>query len=356
MADELRDAIAKLSEKVSSCRGDISTEEATKTAFILPFIQILGYDIFDPHQVVPEFVADIGIKAGEKVDYAIKRDDKPIMLIECKSCDTTLCVENESQLFRYFHTSDAKFAILTNGIEYRFYSDLDEPNKMDTKPFLEFSMLKPDKINFAELEKFTNDKFNADSIRRSADHLKKLTAIRSVIKAELKEPSAEFVKMIFRKISPSGACFYDRDRNELTPLVKSVVADTINDLVKAELANAMKNADQTSDKISEETAPREQTDGIVTTADEIAGYIIIKTILHGTAPADKVMMKDWKSYCAINFGPTGWKPICRLYFNNPQNLRVGLFDGEQERRVSIKSPDDIAAFADAIIAAAKKYI
>lgn len=356
MADNLKDAVAKLSEKIQACRGDISTEEATKTAFILPFIQLLGYDIFDPRQVVPEFVADIGIKTGEKVDYAIKRDGNPILLIECKSCNTELCVTNESQLFRYFHTADADFALLTNGIDYRFYSDLDEPNKMDTKPFLEFSLLKPDKINYTELEKFTNEKFNADSIRRSADHLKKLTAVRSAIKSELKEPSAEFVKLIFRKISPPGACFFDKARMELTPLVKSVLADTINDLVKAELANAMQSANQTSDKISEETAaPSESDDGIVTTIDELTGFTIVKTILHGTVPIDKVMMNDRKSYCAISYGSI-WKPICRLHFNNPQNMRIGIFDTEQERKVPLQSVDDIASHADAIIAAAKRYL
>jgi hypothetical protein len=119
----------------------IQTEEATKNAFILPFIGILGYDVFDPSEVVPEFTADVGTKKGEKVDYAIIRDKKVIMLFECKACDANLDESHASQLYRYFSVTESRIGVLTNGILYRFYTDLEEPNKMDSKPFMELNII-----------------------------------------------------------------------------------------------------------------------------------------------------------------------------------------------------------------------
>src|ERR1043165_5481568 len=124
---EFKNAIKQLGDRVAKMKNQILTEEATKNAFIMPFIQTLGYDVFNPLEVVPEFIADIGIKKGEKVDYAIVRDGHPIILIECKHWSADLDPHN-SQLFRYFHTTPAKFGILTNGIFFRFYTDLVLPN------------------------------------------------------------------------------------------------------------------------------------------------------------------------------------------------------------------------------------
>jgi len=132
---DFKDQIKQLGERVIRLKDQIQTEEATKNAFIMPFIQALGYDVFNPLEVVPEFTADIGIKKGEKVDYAIMKEGQPIILIECKWWGDNLDVHN-SQLFRYFHTTKSKFGLLTNGIQFRFYTDLMETNKMDEKPFL----------------------------------------------------------------------------------------------------------------------------------------------------------------------------------------------------------------------------
>ena len=127
---DFKDQIKQLSDRVVKLKENIQTEEATKTAFIMPMIQALGYDVFDPTEVVPEYTCDIGIKKGEKIDYAIHKDGQPIILIECKHWKEDLSSHN-GQLFRYFHVSNARFGILTNGIIYRFYTDLVEKNKMD---------------------------------------------------------------------------------------------------------------------------------------------------------------------------------------------------------------------------------
>ena len=139
--------------------SETPTEEATKTSLILPFIQMLGYDIFDPAEVVPEFTADIGIKRGEKVDYAIMQRGKPAILIECKKYGSSLAEDAVSQLVRYFGVTDAHFGILTDGISYRFFSDLDQPNVMDPKPFFEFNVLSYSHKAVGELKRFTKEEF-----------------------------------------------------------------------------------------------------------------------------------------------------------------------------------------------------
>ncbi|UUF04213.1 type I restriction endonuclease [Xanthomonas hortorum] len=114
------DQLRVLATRISTTRALIQTEEATKNAMVMPLIQILGYNVFDPLEVTPEIVADVGIKKGEKVDYAILRDGKPIILFECKKAGAELNINHASQLFRYFHVTAARFGVLTNGLVYRF--------------------------------------------------------------------------------------------------------------------------------------------------------------------------------------------------------------------------------------------
>ena len=124
---DFKDQIKQLGERVLKLKDQIATEEATKNAFIMPFIQSLGYDVFNPIEVVPEYITDIGTKKGEKIDYAIFKENNPTILIECKHWAQNLNL-HDGQLLRYFHVSKAKFGILTNGITYKFYTDLVEPN------------------------------------------------------------------------------------------------------------------------------------------------------------------------------------------------------------------------------------
>ena len=152
----MKQAILQLKDRIEKTIQHVQTEEATKNAFIMPFLQALGYDVFNPTEVVPEFTADIGIKTGEKVDYAIMIGGMPMILIECKQCANELNVQNESQLLRYFNVTKAKFGILTNGLVYQFYTDLEEPNIMDLKPFLSFDVRECDKINYTELNELMN--------------------------------------------------------------------------------------------------------------------------------------------------------------------------------------------------------
>ena len=168
---EFNEQIKQFSERVGGMKNNISTEEATKMSLVVPLFQILGYDVFNPMEFCPEYTADVGIKKGEKVDYAILEDGNPIILIECKSCSEQLD-KHSSQLFRYFGTSPAKFGILTNGVIYRFYTDLEESNKMDLVPFLETDMSSPKDSTINELKKFCKDNFDKDKIFSTAEELK----------------------------------------------------------------------------------------------------------------------------------------------------------------------------------------
>ena len=173
------DQIRSLASRIVASKDMIQTEEATKNAMVMPLIQILGYNVFDPFEVTPELVADVGTKKGEKVDYAILRNGKPIILFECKKSDGDLNISHASQLFRYFTTTEARFGVLTNGLTYRFFTDLEQPNIMDEKPFFEFNLLDYKERDIEELRKFAKTSFNLEEIFATATELKYIRAIQN---------------------------------------------------------------------------------------------------------------------------------------------------------------------------------
>ena len=135
-----KNQVEQLADRVPQLRDQLKSEEGAKTALVLPLLQILGYDIFNPKQVMPELIADIGTKKGERVDYALMSSGQPKLIIECKKIEAKIQDSGISQLFRYFTSLRVKFAVLTNGIEYQFFSDIEVPNIMDSIPFFSFSL------------------------------------------------------------------------------------------------------------------------------------------------------------------------------------------------------------------------
>ncbi|SQA92451.1 type I restriction enzyme HsdR N-terminal domain-containing protein [Capnocytophaga ochracea] len=164
----------------------------------MPFLQILGYDVFNPTEVVPEYVADIGIKKGEKVDYVIKKDEQVILIVECKHWKEDVDAYN-SQLHRYYHVTDTRFAIITNGIIYNFFTDLEKPNVMDNNPFLTVNLANLKDSTIKELVKFTKATFSIDNILESAEALKYVRAFRNEFEKEIQEPSDDFIKLLARR-------------------------------------------------------------------------------------------------------------------------------------------------------------
>lgn len=364
---DFADKIAALAQRIAKQKDCIETEEATKNAFIMPFLSALGYDVFDPHVVVPEFTADVGVKKGEKVDYAIKRDGKVVMLVECKPCKSALSTQHMSQLYRYFSVTEARFGILTNGIVYWFFTDLEEPNKMDAKPFFEFDMFNFRPAQVDELKKFANTNFDITSILETASDLKYGSLLMREIANEIDSPSDDVMRLLIGRV-------YDGKLtanvlSKFGPLVQKAMKDTIRELVNQRLSNAMDDTAKTALPVS----PSEPTKGeplqaaqasaegtgelndIVTTQEEADGYQIVRAIVREVVKVERVIMRDAKSYCAILLDDNNRRPICRLHLNRSIKY-LGLFDVDKnEERVRIESLDDIFAHAGRLKATAASY-
>ena len=190
-----------LSNRIPNYKDKVKGEQATIDAFVKPFIRALGYDDTNPTEVVPQFTADIGTKQGEKVDLAILKNDKAIMLIECKDWSSDLPQEDVSQLFRYFTAvTEARIGVLTNGMLYRFYTDSEKPNVMDTEPFFQFNMSDIQSSLVNVLKNFTKDKFDLDNARSIAVDLKHRGEIKQILIAQLETPTNGFVEFFYDAI------------------------------------------------------------------------------------------------------------------------------------------------------------
>jgi len=336
------DQIKELSGKISKRPERLETEEATKTARVMPFIKALGYDVFNPDEVVPEFTCDVGTKKGEKVDYAIMKDGKPIMLFECKSANTDLEKEHASQLYRYFSVTEVKVGVLTNGIVYKFYSDLEEANKMDAKPFLEFDMFDIKEPLVEELKRFKKESFETEEIVSAASELKYLKEIKRILGEELNSPSDEFVKFLTKQVY-SGMVrktALEKFRGITHQAFKQFVNEKISDTLKSALEP--ESTINTGEKgIEGEQLEKEEETGIITTEEEIEGFHIVRAILHEILDPERVVLKDWKHYCNVLFDGKSTKPICRFYFNTKQKY-VSFFDeNKKEEKIPIDKLSEI---------------
>lgn len=328
----------------------------------MPFITALGYNVFDPTEVTPELHADVGLKKGEKVDYAILRDGVPTILFECKWHGADLNKEHASQLYRYFSVTEARFGVLTNGITYRFYTDLEAPNKMDAKSFFEFNMTDIRDQDVEELKKFTKSAYDLNGILTTASDLKYSREIQRIMAEQLQQPSEEFVKFFTSKVY--GGRVTPAIREQFTQITRRALKRFINDQINERLKSALGGdtrlsaAEQqvTSPLPPEESKAAQEQLSVVTTADEMQAYYVVKAILYGTVDAKRVAMRDVQSYCGVLLDDNNRKPICRLYFNGSQKA-LGLFDNEQRKEVKtpVTGIDDVYEYADRIRATVDMY-
>ncbi|NLO30168.1 MAG: restriction endonuclease [Methanosarcina mazei] len=352
------DQIKVLAAKIPKLSESIKTEEATKNALVMPLLNILGYNVFDPTEVVPEFTTDYGTKKGEKVDYAIIQGCKPIILIECKNIDADLDKEHASQLFRYFSVSEAKIGILTNGIVYRFFTDIDTPNKMDDKAFLEINLLDIKEPLINELKRFKKESFNIDDLANIACELKYTREIKLILANEINSPSEEFVKYFTKKVN--NAPFTQSVREKFTIFTKNALNQFINDRINDRLKLAMSDESLSSNpaeyiqapnsgeskELPLSDVPNTSPAGILTTGEELEGYYIIKSILRESLDLKRIAIRDKKSYCGVLLDDNNRKPICRMYFNTKQKY-LGLFsENKDEEKVPIEDLNCIYNYAD----------
>ncbi len=339
--------------RIEDLRDNIYTEEATKTSLVMPFFQILGYDVFNPSEFTPEFTADVGIKKGEKVDYAIILDDKPSMLIEVKPLGSALD-KHATQLYRYFSTTRAKFAILTNGQNYKFYTDLDDPNKLDELPFLEIDLCKLKDSQINELKKFHKDNFNENNISDAASELKYVGLIRAFLKKEFSEPSDEFVRFAL----DSGVYQGRKSQNvvdKFKPMVKKSLQAHINELVNERIQSAIQKEEIEDNEPTIEDNKTSSGKEIITTDEEIEAYYIVKAILAGTVDVSRIYYKDTLSYFSILLDDKVTKWICRLYLKDSTSYVV-VPESDNHVRYDIESIEDLYYISKDLIRRVKEMI
>jgi len=355
---DFKDQIKQLSARIDKVKDNIATEEATKNAFIMPFIQALGYDVFDPTEVVPELDCDLVKKKGEKIDYAIQKDGETIMLFECKHWQQNLNL-HETQLARYFVSSKAKFGVLTNGIEYRFYSDLSKPNLMDESPFLVVNMLNLKDEQITALRQFHKSYFNLEGILSSASQLKYMSSLKAVIREEFQNPSEDLVRMLARRVY--DGLVTKNVIEQFTELVKKSLTEYVNDAIADRLNIAMATTETKPEQAADtdEPVPAAE-DGedskIVTTEEEMEGFYIVKAILRNAIAAERIFYRDAQSYFAILIDDSNRKTICRLYFNSA-NKRLAIIKADKsEVKYNIDTLDDIYAHADELKAEVARFV
>ena len=361
---DFKDQVRNLAERAIKLKDSIKTEEATKNALIMPFIQTLGYDVFNPMEVIPEFVADIGTKKGEKVDYAIFKEDNPVMIIECKHWNDKLEV-HDTQLMRYFNVTKTKFGVLTNGILYRFYTDLDEPNKMDTQPFLEFNLMDIKDIVVEELKKFHKSYFDVGQIVSAASEMKYTTGIKAILHNEFNSPSESFVRFLAKQVYQGAIT--EKILTQFMFLVKKSaghwMTDMLNDKLKTALSTDQdiiveKSSGTNTDKTIIEgggTSEEGKDSRIVTTEVEMESFYIVKSILRTEISPEKITFKDTISYFGILYADNTRKTICRLYLNTSKYY-LGVFDEtKKETKIFIGTIDEIYNHKEALIKIAKLY-
>ena len=363
--DEVRTRSGRFAGRVKHWESEPPTEEGTKTSLILPFIQMLGYDIFDPTEVVPEFTADIGIKRGEKVDYAIMQRGKPAILIECKRYGSNLAEDAISQLVRYFGVTNAHFGILTDGISYRFFSDLDQPNVMDPKPFFEFNMFSCSDKAVEELKRFTKEEFNVDETLEAAAVLKYIEGMKQALVRQLSTPDEEFSRWLTKQVYSKVLTQVAKER--FSHLVRQAFREFIDDRINATLKSALARDTIIDEPTPEVVAPEDTAQPVAlevtTTEEEVQGYELVKAIVSDVVGLDRVFFRDTKSYSMVLLDNNNRKPILRLYFNSLPNKQIGLpgegRDSYGRRDIPaypIESVEEITGYANQIRDVVRRYL
>ena len=346
------EAMQALTERAQKVKNNLETEEATKNALVMPFIRTLGYDVFNPLEVVPEFTADVAGRKGEKVDYAIMQEEKPIIIIECKCCGAVLDADKCEQLHRYFLTLESSIGILTDGIKYLFYSSCDGGKKMDSKPFMEFDLENIDPTLVPELRKLCKGKFDLKKTLETVNELRFNRQIKKLLRNNLGVPQESFVAYFMKEF---GIRAQQKTIEQFTCYIKRALKEFIDEQVDTRLKNALEETSKKTVTATEEIKI-EQQNKITTTENEWHGYYLVKSILTGTVDSTRVMLRDALSYCNVSLDGSKFKTLVRFYFNNPKKLSIELVSHDKQKIThQITKIDDILTYAEEIRATAKMY-
>ncbi len=360
---ELNEKVKELARKIDDQKKHVQTEQAAKMSFVVPFLQMLGYDVFNATEVIPEYTADWGIKKGEKVDYAIKINGKFVMLIECKPIDDKLDAAKEDQLARYFaNLLEAKIGVLTNGIIYKFYTDLNEHNIMDRVPFFVFDFSNPKEKLIQRLEMFTKTKIiQTDTVNSDIVKLRNYSATVDIINKDFQSPSEEWVRYIIKQL-PFKKSATDAILEEFKTHTKKAIEQyeqNYFDEQLRKLRDSAKAAEEVTQKAEQIETPKTN---IFTTVHELQALSIVRAILHNkNVSTDKVALKDYENYCNIEFKSQGRPCIVRLHFNEAEQGKYFIsFPGNPDLdplgKIMILDVDAINEHSDKIIATVKRFL
>ncbi len=357
------DEIKILGGRSKNLAAKLLTEEATKTSLILPFIQLLGFDIFNPTEVVPEYQAEAGVKKDQRVDYALQKNNKPIILIEAKSYSTELGPEHEDQLRRYFpFVKSASIGILTNGHKYKFFTDLEARNMMDEKPYMEFDIENPSLDLIPKIQELRKDRFDDEKAVRIAEQLKYTGQFKQLLAKQLDAPDEDFVRFFASQVW-SGK-INQSAKDKLTPLLKDAFKQFIEDRIAARLKKAAEDEEAEKKPITDAETPTAESsvvaddsdDGVVTTDDEKLGYSIIQAVSAAVIDPSRIFIRDNKSYCAILLDNSRKKTIVRLYFKK-DSLKVDLQGVKKDDpMVELEKVSDLYSYSDDIVSIISGYL
>ncbi len=366
-----RSAIQDIAARAEAQRGNLATEEAAKVALVLPMLQALGYDVFNPQEVVPEFTADYAARTGKKVDFAIIRDGAPVMLVECKKVGDPLDpAARDWQLPDYFNRTSARIAVLTDGIVYKFFSDLDAENVMDAAPFFEVDITKADQRDMQALSHFAKHTFDLEEARSAASRMKQIGGMKDYLAEMYRHPDDDFTRLLARRVF-SGPLFANRleyfsgiAKLAFNEFVNDHISDTLrraSNIVNSEEIAQDAPEDSLEDEISDEAETGQR--DIVTTVEEVEGYELVKTIVSEVVDPERVFMRDTKSYCGILLDDNNRRAICRLHFNSKNRKQISIstegFNEYRQRNAvyyPIEDVNDIANFAEELKAATRMHL
>lgn len=336
---EFAEKLKEFCTRIKNLKPNIKTEEATKTSMIMPFFSLLGYDVFNPLEFVPEYTADVGIKKGEKVDYAIiDKKQNPVILIEAKYCGEDLG-KHGSQLFRYFATTPAKFGILTNGIIYQFYTDLDEQNKMDKKPFLIVNLLSLKESVIPYLQKFEKPSFNISDATAKANELRYSEQIKQLISSQIDNPSDSFVNYVISDIHKGRKT--QRVIEDFRPLVKRAFTQLINDKVSEKIKTTLDSEMVASESKQTIVAPPEKVNDTIKSTEKLEGFLIVKALVHECLNGHEITCKDNQTMSEVLIDNTPEKWVCRIDYAE-KKLYINIQSGDKEfLKRQIRSAEDI---------------
>ena len=383
--------IKELADRIPEILRLQPNEAQTNQWLVEPFIEALGYRISDPTQVERESTADYGPRQSYKVDYVIKSEGVPIIVIECKKASESLRGRNgqlnhTGQLSGYFGATVRKIAeaggkkeligVLTNGLTYLFFTDQVDPNIMDGSPFWEIEVRSLDSKALEQLGRIERGHFNAENAVKGASELNYIAKMKETLTKHYNLQDGNrakvddgFVNWLIRPLLPANS----RMTDEFKEMAQKALVDFVEELVvgrlrgsqqsvapSAEEADPSQEPDELPEGSNEETP--EETSTVITTDEELEGYEIVKAIVGEVVDPDRVTIRDAQQYCAVLFEDNNRRPLCRLHFNRSQKY-LGVFDGSRnssgaliEKRNPISSPADIHNFADALKETAQRYL